>query len=111
MGVAYEERAAGVLTTSLVAEGTSSRVTVGSTTNVAHILSTNDDDAVLVLTGTPGSGNALGALGKNDSLWTNGGTPMTFVNAGQNTNDNIEASAPALQTFHDVIESFKDGDH
>jgi len=106
MAVAYQDTSVPGAPTLIVGGTVGSQAPVSVATNDNVILSTNDDNIALIVTG--GGTDALGSLGKNDSLWTNGAAHMTFVNMGQNTSDNIVAD---LKNFNDTVINFKAGDH
>jgi hypothetical protein len=75
-------------------------------------LAVSDDAVTLVATGRVAPGNdILASLGKNDVLWTDGATRMSFINEGTNTSDIIQATGgPAQQSFVDSVVDFKAGD-
>jgi hypothetical protein len=75
-------------------------------------LAVNDDMVTLAATGRIAPGDdTLVSLGRNDALWTDGATKMTFVNAGANTTDIIQATGGAAQhTFTDSVINFMPGD-
>jgi len=75
-------------------------------------MAVSDDNVTLVAIGRVLAGNdALASVGKNDTLYTDGATRMTFVNFGSNTSDTIQATGGAgQQSFHDTVVNFKAGD-
>ena len=112
MSLQYTDLSAPAPDTVTVFGGLGSNTTVFAQTPDEIQLAVSDDTVTLVATGRVAAGNdVLASIGKNDSLWTDGATRMSFLNEGTNTSDIIQATGgPAQQSFLDLAVDFKVGD-
>jgi hypothetical protein len=112
MSLQYTDLSAPAPATVTVFGGLGSNTTVFAQTPDEIQLAVSDDTVTLVATGRVAAGNdVLASIGKNDSLWTDGATRMSFLNEGTNTSDIIQATGgPAQQSFFDSAVDFKVGD-
>ena len=112
MSLQYTDLSAPAPDTVTVFGGLGSNTTVFAQTPDEIQLAVSDDTVTLVATGRVAAGNdVLASIGKNDSLWTDGATRMSFLNEGTNTSDIIQATGgPAQQSFLDSAVDFKVGD-